>query len=553
MGAVEVVLGRSKTADIQLADSMLSRKHAKLVMSGDGWKVEDMDSTNGTWVRGERLNDAMNLPTRTPVRIGQTVFELYSGEGDTEELDERLISYREQAMSADKLAVDHQLEITDDSVERENRQLATLYRLQSLLIGDLRESELYHRILELITEAIYADNAYLLVWSEDEQSMIPIAERNQFGPVELVSDDFLSYSIINYVKDKNEAILSVDAMHDERFTGESLTGINVRSVMCVPMMGKNSLCGLIYVISTKPERKYTENELRLLNVIGHAAGMAIENMRLLESNLQAERMAAIGMTAANLSHYVKNILNGLEGSVSLLRLGIDSTDSEVMNQAWDILNKNHKRLSSLVLDLLNLAKEDKIQPAVYNLAEIVIETVDLVRQQCEAEKIQLEVDQVLRRSAIQAEIDSRGIHRVVLNLINNAIDAVRERHGTSGEGKILVSAGHDLVRQAVEVVVSDNGAGIPATEIQQIFDHFHSLKGERGTGLGLAVSKRIVDAHRGLIEVESDVETGSVFRVILPASQAVDITQTIKVLDVKELDLGFGLDVAERHRRGKKN
>ncbi len=547
----EVVLGRSSRADIHISDNMLSRSHAKLTLSVDGWAVSDMGSTNGTWVRSARISEPINLPLRTPVRIGQTVFELCGGDGDTQELDERLISFRQKAMSVDDLQLGDTL-VGDDSVYRENRQLAALYRLQSLLTGNLTETDLYHRILELITGAVFADNAYLLSWSEAEQLMVPVAERNQFGPVEVVSDDFLSSSIINYVKDKNEAILSVDAMNDERFNGESLTGISVRSVMCAPMLSSKSLCGLIYVISTKPERKYREYELKLLNAIAHAAGMAIENIRLLDNNIQSERMAAIGMTAASLSHYVKNILNGLEGSVSLLRLGIDSTDSEVMNQAWTILNKNHKRLSSLVLDLLNLAKEEKIEVALYNLAETVIETVDLVRSQCEAENITVEVDEELRHTPIQAEFDNRGIHRVVLNLLNNAIDAVVERYHGSGEAHILISAGHDVNKSAIEIVVSDNGAGVPADELEHIFESLYTLKGERGTGLGLAVSKRIVDQHKGKIHVESDPEHGSVFRVILPTSQDVDITQTIKVLDVKELNLGFGLDVAERHRRPKK-
>ena len=481
----------------------------------------------------------MPLPLRTPVRIGQTMFELYSPQHETLALDERLISYREQAMTSARIPLaEREGTAVDDTFIRENRQLAAIYRLQSLLAGNLNEKELYHRILELITDVVYADNAYLLSWSEKEKTMIPVAERNQFGPVELVSDDYLSYSIISYVRDKSEAILSVDALNDQRFTGESLCGINVRSVMCVPMLGQQALCGMIYVISTKPERRYRETELKLLNVIAHSAGMAIENMRLIEQNIQTERMAAIGMTAAGLSHCVKNVLNGLEGSVSLLRLGIDGNDTELMNQSWDILNRNHKRLSTLVLDLLNLARDDQLTPVVCNLSELILEAVELVRAQAQQDNLAVDVSDNVRQTPIQAEVDNRGIHRVLLNLINNAIDAVREKHLNSGEGRVLVGAAYDPARRLVEIVVSDNGIGIPPEEMGHLFETFHTRKGDLGTGLGLAVSKRIVERHKGQILVESSLDSGSVFRILLPASQAVDITQTIK-LSMKD-PLGHG-------------
>ncbi len=532
----EMTLGRSSSADVSISDNMLSRLHAKIVRSSGGWDIVDLGSTNGTWVKGERIRDVTPLPFGTPVRIGQTLLELHGAHEKTESLDERLISYKVEPISSNDLSkIGSGTLLSHDDLDRDARQLGAIYKFQSLLTGHIEEKELHHKILELITEAIHADNAYLLSWSDDEQAMIPVAERNPEGPVELVADDYLSYSIINYVREKNEAILSVDAQTDERFNGESLNGINVRSVMCVPMMGQKSSCGLIYVISTDPERKYKEDELKLLNVIAHSAGMAIENMHLIEHNIQAQRMAAIGMTAASLSHYVKNILNGLEGSVSLLRMGIDKQDEILMNQAWDILNKNHKRLSTLVLDLLNLAKEDQLNFAPYNLSEIIVETVDLVRQQCNEERIAVEIDEDVRTKPIQAEFDSRGIHRVILNLLNNAIDAVREKHLGTGEGEIKINANLDVRKQQVEITVSDNGKGIPPAEVAKIFDHFHTGKGDRGTGLGLAVSQRIVQAHNGKIEVETGEDGGSVFRVIIPATHDVDMTQTFKISDMAEL------------------
>ncbi|MCJ8331194.1 MAG: FHA domain-containing protein, partial [Lentisphaeria bacterium] len=313
-----VTLGRSSSATIKVLDNMLSRQHAKIFKTDDGWMLEDMNSTNGTWLKGERIKKPVSLKSRTSVRIGQTLWELIDPES-SQVLDERLISYRVQPVTGENLTL-----VDEPQLSKEERQLAAIYRFQDLLTEELTDNELYEKILHLICNSIHADNAYLLRWDKNMGIMVPACERNQYGPVKIASDKFLSFSIINYVKQNNEAILSIDPMDDERFTGQSISDMKVRSVMCVPMVGHRDkeMYGLVYVISTNPNMHYEEDELQLLNVISHFAAIILENKKLITSNIESERMAAIGSTAAGLSHYVKNILNGLEGSVSLLRLGI---------------------------------------------------------------------------------------------------------------------------------------------------------------------------------------------------------------------------------------
>ncbi len=520
-----VTIGRAVSADISIPDTVISRVHVAISKRGKIWKISDLGSTNGTWVSGDKIKGETELPMNTPVRIGNTLFELYEVQRVEEptSLDESLISFRVNPVTADSLL---QLESgeTQFQVHREKKKLKAIYEVQSLLTSVTDDTELFHKILELVDDVVPSNNSYLLTYSEDEEIFEPVAGRNLAGRLDLARENYISRSIVEYVKQRNEGILSVDAPNDERFHSHSLCGFNIQSVMCVPMLGKQQLRGLIYLSAKKSDREYEIEDLKLLSMIAHSAGMAIENNRLIEDNIRAERMAAIGLTAAGLSHYVKNILNGLEGSVSLLRLGIDSSDENLMNDAWEILSKNHKLMSTLVMDLLNLAKENPVELGMYNVADMIIETVDLIRAQVHDQNIEFILDPGLRAAQKFAEIDSRGFHRVLLNLLNNAVDAVKEKHGDTGKGQIEMALKFENEGQIMVLKVGDNGIGIPAAQTSKIFEMFHTGKGERGTGLGLAVSKRIIENHRGTIVVESSTATGTTFTIKIPTKYQESIT-----------------------------
>ncbi len=328
-----VSLGRAISADISIPDTVLSRTHIIISYENSQWKIKDLGSTNGTWIKGEKIKGKVDLPIKTPVRIGNTLFELTIPTRIEEPtaLDESLISARVSPITAASLTISGN--ITASQVKREQQKLAAIYKVQSLVSSVSDENELYHQILDVVFEVIPSDSSYLIMHMPEEETLVPVAGRDQKGRADVESENYISKSIVNFVKQNNDSILSVDAANDERFQSMSLCGFNVYSVMCVPMLGKKNLCGLIYLSSMKSTMDYQEEDLKLLTIIAHSAGMAIENSKLIEKNIQSERMAAIGTTAAGLSHYVKNILNGLEGSVSLLRLGIDSVDKELMNEA----------------------------------------------------------------------------------------------------------------------------------------------------------------------------------------------------------------------------
>ena len=111
-------------------------------------------------------------------------------------------------------------------------------------------------------------------------------------------------------------------------------------------------------------------------------------------------------------------------------------------------------------------------------------------------------------------IDADGIHQAVLNLLINAIDAVEPNHGV-----VTLNSDYDPVAHEALIEVQDNGVGIKPDDLERIFQPFFSSKGQRGTGLGLAVTKKIIDEHLGRIEITSKVGQGTTFRIRLPVGR----------------------------------
>jgi signal transduction histidine kinase len=301
------------------------------------------------------------------------------------------------------------------------------------------------------------------------------------------------------------------------------------------MLGKQ-INGMLYLSLTSATEKYSEDDLRLLTVIGHTAGMAVENSRLVEFNLKNERLVATGSTAAGLSHYIKNILAGLDGSLNLLRMGIDEKDLDMAGEAWDILQKNHRRLGNLVLDLLNLASDQKPDFKIHNLSDIIRDVMELCESQLKQEGIMLEVTADILELPLFAEVDAKGIHRVLLNLINNAEHAIMTKQESARGnnkktiGAIRIGAKFSENKEYITVSVSDDGIGVSKEDLSSMFELFVSTKGMAGSGLGLTVSKRIIKAHEGTVSASSEKGKGCTIAFTIPVShnEATTVTRSIK-------------------------
>jgi signal transduction histidine kinase len=233
--------------------------------------------------------------------------------------------------------------------------------------------------------------------------------------------------------------------------------------------------------------------------------------------VEAERLAAVGQTVAGLAHAIKNITAGLTGGMYVLEKGIDLENRSYLSQGWQMIKGNVQKIKGMAVDLLNYAKEREPEVQLCDPNGPAREVYDLMLSRAAEMGVALKIAPA--QSLPDAWFDREGIHRVLLNLVSNAIDACTDISCASKTCEVFLRT---LKPQgwAVEYQVTDNGCGMDEETRKKIFQIFFSTKGSRGTGLGLMIAKKIVDEHGGVIDLSSEQGSGTVFRVRLPEKKS---------------------------------
>lgn len=242
-----------------------------------------------------------------------------------------------------------------------------------------------------------------------------------------------------------------------------------------------------------------------------------EIKRLERELLGAERLAAVGQTVAGMAHCVKNILHGLKGGSYMVNIGIKNENQEKLTAGWNMVQRNIGRTAELVQDLLTYSKERKPEMAPCRPNEIAEEVVELMQAVAAEHKVTLATE--LSPDIGEVLLDQRSLHRSLLNLVSNAIDACRDdpNLGKAHRVTLTTALGPD---NTIQFDVSDNGSGMSDEVKTKLFSSFFSTKGPQGTGLGLLVTSKLVEEHKGTIDVDSELDQGTRFRIRLPLKRS---------------------------------
>ena len=229
--------------------------------------------------------------------------------------------------------------------------------------------------------------------------------------------------------------------------------------------------------------------------------------------IEAERLAAVGETVAGLSHTIKNITGGLDGGMFVLGKGIELEDAAYLKQGWELVRGNVDRIKTLSLDLLNFAKTDRLEYRQVNPEQPAREVFDLMRSRAQDHGMELILD--VAGGLAPTQMDPVGIHQCLLNLVTNAIDACVDTEPGDGAQRITLSV-RALEEGGVCYQVADTCCGMDERTKARLFQRFFSTKGERGTGIGLMLTRTIVHRHNGTIDVTSQPGRGACFTINLP-------------------------------------
>ncbi len=241
----------------------------------------------------------------------------------------------------------------------------------------------------------------------------------------------------------------------------------------------------------------------------------IRELRQLEAEkLEAERLAAVGQTVAGLAHGVKNLITGLEGGMYMLSSGMNKGDFERAGKGIEMLDRNIVRVASFVTEFLSFSKGRKITVQLSSPTDIAHEVVDMYYKK--AKELNVELIKEFSTDILPAPMDSESMHECLTNLVGNAIDACRMSDNKNG-CRVRVRTFEKNETIVYEIV--DNGCGMDYEVKQKVFTTFFTTKGLGGTGLGLLMTKKIIQEHGGTIDLESEAEKGSTFRITLPRSR----------------------------------
>ena len=291
--------------------------------------------------------------------------------------------------------------------------------------------------------------------------------------------------------------------------------LNMKSVLVVPMSSRDRVFGALVFVTAESGRVLSPADLELAEALAARAAAAIDNSRLfrqvqwqLEERarteaalVKTERLATAGRLAATIAHEINNPLEAVTNLIYLAR----SAPAGEARRYLQMVEEELSRIAHITKMTLGFYR-DSGAPTPVDIAEVVREVLALYEAKLHAKNIHVQSD----LEYPQQVFGSKGeLRQVIANLVANAIDVLPP-------GGALTLAAADS-EGSVQLRVSDNGRGIPAENLTRIFEPFFTTKAELGTGLGLWVSRQIVEKHGGTITVQSSA-AGTCFTICLPSA-----------------------------------
>lgn len=403
------------------------------------------------------------------------------------------------------------------SAEDKTRTIEALYRAHRLVSAITELDTLLLRIMEESKDVAHAEACSLMLFDDELEELyfhVTLGDsgeqQERLRRVRLK----LGQGIAGAAAAARKSVNVPDADADPRFFkgADDESQFRTRNLLAVPLVDRDALIGVLEVVNKVDAPAFTDADLHVMEMFSSLAATAIANARLIESNLRRERFAAIGLAITGMSHYVKNIITGMSGGSDLMEQALDTGNLDVARRTWPVFNRSAKRIAHFVQDMLSYSKPRVPMREECDLADVIAEAEETFSELFVRKRVTLAIDTAGLRGPVM--VDRQGIYRCLLNLLTNAADAV------PAEGGEIAIAARAVSADDIEITVRDNGPGIPRPLREQVFEPFFSTKGAHGTGLGLAVTRKVIREHGGEMRYEDGLEGGAVFRITLPAFSA---------------------------------
>ena len=261
------------------------------------------------------------------------------------------------------------------------------------------------------------------------------------------------------------------------------------------------------IITRQQLKEYTESLERLIR----------------EKTKLQDHLSSLGLMISSISHGIKGLLTGLDGGMYILEQGFAKGNQGEITDGWEVVKQMIERIRKMVLDILFYAKERDMRWERIDALSFAEEVAKVVEPKIRSAGIEFEKSFDLKIG--EFEINAGYVHSALLNILDNAADAC-SRDKSKQKHKITFEVKQD--KGHIIFDIADNGIGMDDETSEKIFTPFFSLKGEKGTGLGLFISNKIIQQHGGEIIVKSKLGQGTRFSVKIPKMQPESIPMSKK-------------------------
>ena len=479
------LIGRSTEA-IPITDDSVSRRHAELTPDDDRWWLRDLESTNGTYVNDSRVHDRTLVKAGDRIRCGDTIFAMVR-EHEVPQEPHEIETHRDQG----------DIEFVDIPRDKDS-QMAIL----ASIIEDINLSNATAPNLDEITTELCRR------FRADRAAVVPLDRAEGAERFEISTKPMgkISPKATDIPQELLQSATSRQHLQQARIR-KSPTQL----MACTPILDQGEILGVL-ILERDSDTPWNAEESAMLEAVGRVLGIEIGAAERAEATTRNRRLAAMGEAVAALSHSIKNILQGLRGGADAVELAITREDITMAKSGWPILARNLDRILSLTLNMLAYSKDRGLEMDPIQLGTLAGEVRDLLRSKAVRKGVSVSLDVDPHEPPVL--LDADAIHQALLNLVDNAIEAAPEK-----TGEVVIKTHYDSSKGVMRGIVSDNGPGIPLPNQERVFEPFVSSKGQRGTGLGLSVSKKLIRQHGGKLEISSPATGGCSLLMELPLNQ----------------------------------
>lgn len=540
------ILGSRLPPGAGIAGRVMAEKHPLLVEEvqhhPDFYQV--IDQTTGLTTQS-----LLAVPLVTNDRVIGVVETINKARGTFTQHDQELL----KALSSSAVIAIENARLFAETEQRA-KQLFVLHELDQAITACHHIEDIYEAFAHHSIRLLRYDYMSIVLVEGDRLKVVYLIDEHGYA-VTLNTLLPRRGSAIEWVFKTGNPLLRRDLAAEIRFTGdEKLVDQHIRSMLVLPLRIKGEVIGAWSMASQRP-LAYTLDDLQIAQSMADQLTITIENARLYENLrqqmkilketqrqlIQSEKMAALGRLSASVAHEINNPLQVIQSGLTLFKNHLQDIQAEdKLANYLEVIQQEIGRISNITHHMRSFyAATDRHLPATtsqsdpigdfyqlqldkwqyVDLRGILEDKLRLVHKQLEQNNINVEYKEDDPLPAIQGNPDH--LQQVFLNLLKNAIEAM------SCQGGILyLNLTRDQLKPiagqpvpAVRIEISDAGPGIPAETLVHLFEPFFSTK-KRGSGLGLFISYKIIEAHHGQIRVESQVGLGTTFTILLPVEQS---------------------------------